>query len=88
MNRLLRRANARISLGNAAALLVGVAMLTQLLGFLRTRLISANFTRFDKASTDAFFVAFKIPDFFLFYSYCRRTDSGLFALTGRSFSQR
>lgn len=66
MNRILRRANKRISLGGAAGLLMGVAMIGQLLGFLRNRLISANFTRIDPGSSDAFFAAFQIPDFFYY----------------------
>jgi putative peptidoglycan lipid II flippase len=66
MNRLLRRANKRISLGGAAALLVFAALLSQLLGFLRVKLINANFSEFGPQSTDAFFAAFKIPDFFFY----------------------
>jgi putative peptidoglycan lipid II flippase len=66
MNRLLTRANKRISLGSAATLLIVVAMFGQALGFLRNRLISANFTVHDPGSSDAFFVAFQIPDFFYY----------------------
>lgn len=63
MNRLLKRVNKRISLGGAAALLFGVTLVGQLLGFLRNRLIAANF---EPGSSDAFFVAFQIPDFFFY----------------------
>ncbi len=66
MNKLLRRANSRVSLGGAAALLIAVALLGQLLGFLRNRLISTNFTVIDPGSSDAFFAAFQIPDFFYY----------------------
>lgn len=64
--KLLRRANKRISLGGAAALLVGASMFGQILGFLRLKLINANFDEFGPQSTDAFFAAFKIPDFFFY----------------------
>ncbi|MBW3568600.1 virulence factor MviN, partial [Candidatus Parcubacteria bacterium] len=66
MNRLLKRANKRISLGSAAALLVGASAIGQLLGLLRTRLVNGNFPAFGPGSTDAYFAAFKIPDFFYF----------------------
>src|SRR3990167_11011604 len=66
MNRILNRANKRVSLSGAAALLIGVALAGQTLGFLRNRLISANFTQLDPGSTDAFFAAFQIPDFFFY----------------------
>ena len=66
MRKLLNKANKRISLGSAAALLIFVAMTGQLLGFLRNRLISTNFTVVDPGSTDAFFAAFLIPDFFFY----------------------
>lgn len=66
MNRILNRANKRVSLGNAAILLIIVALMGQVLGFLRNRLVTANFIRFNSGSTDAFFTAFQIPDFFFF----------------------
>lgn len=66
MNRFLSRTNKRISLGSAATLLVAVTLVGQVLGFLRNRLISANFTKVDPGSSDAFFAAFQIPDFFFF----------------------
>ncbi len=66
MNRILSRANKKISLGSAATLLVVVAMIGQLLGFIRNRLISTNFTVVNPGSSDAFFSAFVIPDFFYF----------------------
>lgn len=51
-------------MGGAASLLVVVALIGQTLGFLRTRLISTNFTQNDPGTSDAFFAAFQIPDFF------------------------
>jgi len=45
-------------------LLIIVALLGQTLGFFRNRLVSTNFTQIDPGSTDAFFAAFQIPDFF------------------------
>lgn len=64
--RLLSRANQRISLGNAAALLIAASLLGQVLGFLRTKLVNANFPAIGPDSTDAYFAAFKIPDLFFF----------------------
>ncbi|HEY5668032.1 MAG TPA: murein biosynthesis integral membrane protein MurJ [Candidatus Saccharimonadales bacterium] len=66
MNRFLDRTNKRISLGGAATLLIVVTLLGQGLGFLRSRFISTNFTVHDPGSSDAFFAAFQIPDFFFF----------------------
>ena len=63
MNRFLKRANKRISLGTAAALLAGTSFLGIFLGILRTKLINANFNVF---TSDAYFAAFKIPDFIFF----------------------
>lgn len=66
MNRILNRANKRISLVNAATLLVVATLFGQLLGFIRTQLVNANFDVYGPNSTDAYFAAFKIPDFFFF----------------------
>lgn len=63
MNRFISRANKRISLGTAAALLAGTSFLGIFLGILRTKLINANFNVF---TSDAYFAAFKIPDFIFF----------------------
>jgi putative peptidoglycan lipid II flippase len=65
-NRLFDKANKRISLGNAAALLIVASLLGQILGFLRVKLVNGNFPPFGAQSTDAFFAAFKIPDFFFY----------------------
>ena len=64
--RIMSRANKRISLGNAAALLIAASMLGLILGFLRTKLVNANFPALGPESTDAYFAAFKIPDLFFF----------------------
>lgn len=47
-------------------MLIVVAFAGQMLGFLRNRLVSANFTVVDPGSSDAFFAAFQIPDFFFY----------------------
>lgn len=56
----------RLSLTNAAALLVASSFLGQILGFLRTKLVNANFSALGPHSTDTYFAAFNIPDFFFF----------------------
>jgi putative peptidoglycan lipid II flippase len=63
MNRFLTRANKKLSLGSAATLLAGASLLGIILGVLRTKLINANFVNFE---SDAYFAAFKIPDFIFF----------------------
>lgn len=67
MNKLLKRANSRVSFGSAATILFVVTLAGQFLGFLRNRLVSANWnTPTELGSTDAFFAAFQIPDFFYY----------------------
>lgn len=56
----------RISLGNIAVLLMATSLSGQVLGFLRTKLVNANFSALGPHSTDAYFAAFNIPDFFFF----------------------
>lgn len=58
--------NKLLSIGNAAALLIVTALAGQVLGFLRTKLVNANFPVVGPHSTDAYFAAFMIPDFFFF----------------------
>ncbi len=53
-------------MGSAASLLAFAAFLGQLLGLLRVKLVNANFPALGPDSTDAYFAAFKIPDFFYF----------------------
>lgn len=66
MNRWLTRANQRLTLTSAAALLIGASLLGQILGFMRTQIINGNFNRPGHITTDAYFAAFKIPDFFFY----------------------
>ena len=47
-------------------MLVATALVGQLLGFLRTKLVNANFPATGPQSTDAYFAAFNIPDFFFY----------------------
>jgi len=60
------RPKKRISLTSVATLLMATALVGQLLGFLRTKLVSNNFPVAGPQSTDAYFAAFTIPDFFFF----------------------
>jgi putative peptidoglycan lipid II flippase len=60
------RTRKRISLGSAAILLVSSSLLAQVLGFMRTKLVNANFPAIGPHSTDTYFAAFNIPDFFFF----------------------
>src|ERR1035437_7351928 len=55
-----------LSISNAAALLIATAFAGQVLGFLRTKLVNTNFPTVGPHSTDAYFAAFNIPDFFFF----------------------
>lgn len=66
MNRWLNRANQKVSLASAAALLVGASLLGLLLGFMRTQVVNGNFNTTGYITTDAYFAAFKIPDFFFY----------------------
>src|SRR3982751_3810160 len=66
MNTWLRRANQKLSLTSAAALLVGASLVGQLLGFMRTQVVNGNFNTTGHITTDAYFAAFKIPDFFFY----------------------
>ena len=63
MNRILNRANVKLSLSSAAFLIAGSSVVGIVLGIVRTKLINANFNNF---STGAYFAAFKIPDFIFF----------------------
>lgn len=56
----------RISIGNVAVLLIATALIGQVLGFFRTMLVNANFPDKGPESTDAYFAAFIIPDFFFY----------------------
>ena len=54
------------SLSSAAVLLMTATLVGQLLGFLRTKLVNANFDPIGPQSTDAYFAAFTIPDLFFY----------------------
>ncbi len=56
----------RVSLSNVAALLMATSLAGQLLGFLRTKLVNANFPTTGPHSTDAYFAAFNVPDLFFY----------------------
>ncbi|HSH18167.1 MAG TPA: lipid II flippase MurJ [Candidatus Saccharimonadales bacterium] len=59
----------RISIGNVAGLLVATALIGQLLGFVRTKLINANFDNPQTPLSEragVYFAAFNIPDFFFY----------------------
>lgn len=66
MNRWINRANRRVSLISAAALLVGASLFGLVLGFVRVQVVNANFNTTGRITTDAYFAAFKIPDFFFY----------------------
>lgn len=61
-----KRATARLSLTSAATLLVASSLFGQVLGFLRTKLVNSNFSAYGPHSTDTYFAAFNIPDFFFY----------------------
>ncbi|MDQ3123912.1 MAG: oligosaccharide flippase family protein [bacterium] len=65
-SRIISRANQKVSLSGTAALLIVTALLGQILGFLRVKFVNANFSALGPESTDAFFAAFKVPDFFFY----------------------
>lgn len=59
----------RISISNVAGLLVVTALVGQVLGFVRTKLINANFDNQTTPMADqagVYFAAFNIPDFFFY----------------------
>jgi putative peptidoglycan lipid II flippase len=68
MNRIINHANKFKGMSNVTILLAGSSLLTQLLGLIRTKLINQNFHAVGVHSTDAYWVAFNIPDFF-FYTF-------------------
>ena len=61
-----RQTRKKISFGGVAMLLIISALIGQLLGFLRTKLVNANFSSGGPDSTDAYFAAFIIPDLFFY----------------------
>lgn len=62
MQKFLRRANKKLTVGWAAALLSGMSLISMALSLFRERLLNANFG-VDSLDLDAYRVAFKVPDF-------------------------
>ena len=62
MQKFLRRANTKLTVGWAAALLSSMSLISMALSLLRERLLNANFG-VDSLELDAYRVAFKVPDF-------------------------
>lgn len=62
MKKLIRRANAKLSVGKAAALLSGMSLASMFLSLFRERLLNANFGVLSQ-DLDAYRAAFKVPDF-------------------------
>lgn len=58
--------SSRIPLSAIATLLISSSLVGQVLGFLRTKMVSANFPPSGAQSTGAYFAAFNIPDFFFY----------------------
>lgn len=69
MQKSILRNRKRISFGNAALLLVATALVAQVMGFFRTKLVNANFGALPHESPEnagVYFAAFVLPDFFFF----------------------
>lgn len=62
MQKLLKRANTKLTVGWAAALLSGMSLLSMFLSLFRERLLNANFG-VQSLDLDAYRAAFKVPDF-------------------------
>lgn len=62
----LNKKDKKLSVGSVAFFLMATSLVGQVVGFLRVKIINANFNEFGPQSTDAFFSAFKIPDFFFY----------------------
>lgn len=63
------RKNTRVPLTNVAGLLIATALIGQVLGFMRTKLINANFNTPSTPpgqNAGVYFAAFSIPDFFFY----------------------
>ncbi len=69
MQTLSSRSRKRISVGNAALLLMSTAFVAQIMGFFRTKLVNANFNGIGvppDQNAGIYFAAFVLPDFFFF----------------------
>ncbi|RKW02597.1 MAG: virulence factor MviN, partial [Candidatus Saccharimonas sp.] len=60
------KANSKLNIKNAAALLAGSTLLSSVLGMYRERLINGMYYDTYKVGADAYTVAFTIPDFMFF----------------------
>lgn len=63
------RMRKRITFGNAAVILMATSLVAQILGFLRTKLVNANFSGPHvppDQNYGVYFAAFTLPDFFFF----------------------
>ncbi len=61
-----KRNKKRPTIANVATLLIVTTLIGQVLGFLRAKFVNGNFPLTGPNSTDAYFAAFIIPDFFFF----------------------
>jgi peptidoglycan biosynthesis protein MviN/MurJ (putative lipid II flippase) len=69
-------------------LLVGASLFGQLLGFIRTQIINGNFNSPGHITTDAYFAAFKIPDFFFYTIAAGALGRSFYAIFGRQIRAR
>ena len=66
VNKFLSKANGRISIGSAAALLAGSTLFANILGLYREKLLLSYYFDTYPTAVDAYKVAFTIPDFMFF----------------------
>ena len=71
----LSRANKKIPIGWAAALLAGSSLFSMVLGLFRERLLNTNFG-VASLELDAYRAAFKVPDFMFFILFSESTLRG------------
>jgi len=88
MNRIIKYANKYKGISNITMLLVGSALLTQILGLVRTKLVNGNFHAFGPNSTDAYFAAFNIPDFFFYTFAAGALGVALIPIISQHFSKK
>jgi putative peptidoglycan lipid II flippase len=66
VHKLLHKANSRLSVGSAAALLSAATLASYLLSFYREKFLIGTYLKTYPAAVDAYKVAFTIPDFMFF----------------------
>jgi len=64
MQKFLRRANTKLTIGWAAAMLSGMSLVSMMLSLFRERLLNTNFG-VNSLDLDAYRVAFKVPRFYV-----------------------